>query len=265
MKRIKPIILAGGYGTRARHRYNCPKQFAQLGNRSTYQETLSRLTLMQAPFITANQNHKNWIIRQSAEDASVYYEPDCRNTAAAVVIACMHLQETGHSYALITPSDHIITNVLQFQKDILKGLTHLEHHNQDGVLFGIQPKFPSHEYGYIQTDQFGTVVSFEEKPDTAKATDLLNSSPRTYRNAGLFLFCIDTVLNQLRIMNTDIYALYEAAYHNPTFDNYNILPFLSFDQLYLEQCHNLFCLEARFDWQDIGVQTFNHTNKSASA
>lgn len=252
LQTIKPIILAGGIGSRAGTDITCPKQFIPCHDgASLYQHTLQRIHPMQAPYIVTNQHYKHYIQSQTHTPHDVLYEPIGRNTAAAMTIAAMRLRDQGHKIALSLPSDHKITDIKAFHNTISQGLRHLvtHHHN---VLFGICPTYPHDSYGYIQTDPFGNITNFIEKPDTDTATHLLNNNPHTYWNSGLFLFSISSVLNKIKYIDASFYILCERAYKHPSTDHYNAIPYLPFDQLFMEHDNDLFCIEAAFDWADIG-------------
>ena len=254
--RIKPIILAGGFGTRAPTGQFAPKQFIKRGDTSLYQDTLSRLSFMEPPLVMANEAHRPLITQQSPSDALIIHEPIARNTAAATVIALLTLQHTGYQYAAIFPSDHIIHDTDAFERDIRRAVTHIQNHPHS-ALFTVPATAPSPAFGYIQTDHFGNVTCFHEKPSIEQASGLLQSSYRTYWNAGIFLCTIDHVLDDLQRHNALFFNLCLAAFENPSVATYQAIPSLSFDALYLEQANNLFAMESSFDWADAGTAPIN--------
>lgn len=206
---------------------------------------------MQSPLIVTQSRYINYIESQTNTAHDVIYEPIGRNTAAAITIAAMWLRDQGHKFALSLPSDHKIQDTKAFHHTISYGFNHLITH-QNNVLFGVCPTYPHSHYGYIQTDPFGNITNFIEKPDLNTATSLLQNNPHTYWNSGLFLFSVASVLNKIKLIDTSFYILCERAYKHPSADHYNAIPFLPFDQLFMEHDNDLFCVEAEFDWADIG-------------
>lgn len=256
---ITPVILAGGMGARLFpiSSPDCPKQFIQDKNQaSLYQKTLDRVqnrSLFFAPLIIANKKHTQLIKDQTHYNHTALYEPLARNTAAAVAIAALHLLEKGREMALVLPSDHIIKGAQDFHDAIQSAIHHINCHDEH-VLFGIRPVSPSSAFGYIKTNNFGNVTHFHEKPSPEIAAELLQSSPHTYWNSGIFAINLPFLMNQLKTIAPEFLARCEIAYANPTSVNYKAIPALSFDKLYLEYSPSLFCIKASFDWMDIGMQ-----------
>lgn len=250
---ITPIILAGGFGTRVQHYFDRPKQFVIREYTSLYQDTIDRVSFSDIPLIISNIEHKAYIESQSTSvDYDVIYEPVSRNTAAAVIIGALSLQKQGKRYAMSLPSDHIINDTKAFQNDVQLAIKHIETHGHS-VLFGIEPHHPSSQFGYIQTDTFGNVTNFVEKPTSTRAAELLKSTRCTYWNSGIFIFNIETLIAHVRETCPAFIDTCTQAWIDPTIDHYNAIPNLPFDSLYLEQVLDLFCIEASFDWMDVGT------------
>jgi mannose-1-phosphate guanylyltransferase/mannose-6-phosphate isomerase len=95
MKKIIPVIMCGGAGTRVwpASRETMPKQFiALLGERSTFQNTLLRLNAgaFDEPVIVTNHDYRFLVQEQMAEigvKGQIVLEPERRDSAAAVAIA----------------------------------------------------------------------------------------------------------------------------------------------------------------------------------
>ena len=206
--------------------------------------------------VISNIDHRAYIETQSMPlHLDVIYEPVSRNTAAAVAMAALHLQQKGVQYGLSLPSDHIILDTMAFQRDIETAIDHMQCHDHS-ILFGIEPHYPSSQFGYIQTDTFGNVTNFVEKPSSVRASELLTSTRCTYWNSGIFMFQIDTLLHHIKETCPIFIRRCEIAFSNPTAEHYNDIPPLPFDSLYLEQGRDLFCIEASFDWQDVGTPEY---------
>src|ERR1700726_1494013 len=92
-KRIVPLIMCGGAGTRlwpaSREVY--PKQFLPLfGTRSTFQDTILRVcdpTLFERPIVITNTAYRFMVLEQLAEigfEADVLLEPMRRDSGPAI-------------------------------------------------------------------------------------------------------------------------------------------------------------------------------------
>src|SRR5690606_36007005 len=93
------------------------------------------------------------------------------------IAALAAIQDKDDPILLVTPSDHVITDVAAFQAAIHRGMALAE--NGMLVTFGITPNAPETGYGYIQ---YGTalhepdafrIARFVEKPDLVTALNYL--------------------------------------------------------------------------------------------
>ena len=93
-KKIVPIIMAGGSGTRLwpYSRSSFPKQFQSLhGKNSLFQETILRLSglVIEEPFFVVNEEHK-FIAKDQIDELNlpgkIILEPESRNTAPYVFL-----------------------------------------------------------------------------------------------------------------------------------------------------------------------------------
>src|SRR5215475_9232465 len=92
-KRIVPLIMCGGAGTRLwpASRENRPKQFLQLlGSRSTFQDTILRVSdpeLFDRPVIITNAAYRFMVREQLSEierEADILLEPFRRDSGPAI-------------------------------------------------------------------------------------------------------------------------------------------------------------------------------------
>lgn len=259
-KLITPVILAGGVGSRLYpvSTPECPKQFIPTKNGdSLFQQTIARVqdpSIFYAPLVVAHERHRNVVKDQARpHNYTEFYEPNSRNTASAVVISALRLLKQGRETALVLPSDHVIHNTAPFHEAVKMGTDHMGLHN-DHVLFGITPTEPSPDFGYIQSNHFGHITHFHEKPSIDVAAALLKSSPDTFWNSGIFVLNLPLLMAELKTIAPEFLVRCEIAYANPTLKNYSAIPSVAFDKLYLEYSHSLFCIKADFDWMDIGMQ-----------
>ena len=133
MKKIIPIILAGGTGSRLwpLSRESFPKQFLQLTDEDNYsllQKTYKRiegLENLSKPIIICNEDHRFIVGDQMKEiktkPLNIILEPSRRNTAPAITLAAIKANQNGSDpILLVLPSDHIIRDSRKFQEILEK-------------------------------------------------------------------------------------------------------------------------------------------------
>ena len=224
---IKPIILSGGSGTRlwplSRQAY--PKQLLPLVNEHTLlQDTILRLDGMDAVsdsvLVICNEQHRFLVAEQlrkiNKSSEAIILEPEGRNTAPALTLAALALQEhAASSLMLVMPADHVIQDVAAFKQAVAVGAKLAE---QDYVVtFGVVPDSAETGYGYIQRGSAITdstayqIARFVEKPDKQTAEAYL-ASQEYFWNSGMFLFKAEVWLNQIGQWQPAIKAACEKAY-----------------------------------------------------
>ena len=116
MKKIIPVIMCGGAGTRVwpASRETMPKQFiALLGDRSTFQNTLLRLAgpVFDTPVIVTNHDYRFLVQEQMAQigvKGQIVLEPERRDSAAAVAIACeLAVARAPDAVVAVFAADHV--------------------------------------------------------------------------------------------------------------------------------------------------------------
>ena len=196
--KITPVVLCGGSGTRLwpLSRKSFPKQFVPLiGQKSLLQLTLERLapSCIDSPselgsqhiLCVAAEDHRFWVSDALAAASgpqikkTVLLEPMGRNTAAAMAIAALAVQQqkgSSDDLLLFCPADHHIPDSKAFAHCIQQGTKAAT----DGaiVTFGVSPTFPSTAYGYIAQGEARPggsrkVSRFIEKPKADQAQELI--------------------------------------------------------------------------------------------
>jgi mannose-1-phosphate guanylyltransferase len=261
-------VLAGGEGTRLwpLSRGHRPKQLLTLsGQRSLIQQTVDRLLPLVAPeriLIVTEQSHAADLRAQLPElpDSSIVVEPTRRGTAAALLLAALHVQARApeatwasvHADAYITEDDEFRRTLAAALQAASAG-THL-------VTTGVEPRFPATGYGYIQRGKLirdvqgmplYEVVRFVEKPTLEKAEAYVASGDYLW-NPGVFVWKNTTLLDGFRRLQPDIYAALTAAPLQRVDDVYPNAPRETIDVGIMEKASNVATIPARFGWSDIG-------------
>ena len=196
------IILCGGSGTRLWpiSRTLMPKQFVKLfSNKSLFQLTVERNSkVCKSQFIVSNTEQYFLALDQLEELGKVnnkyLLEPIGRNTAPAIALACMNLDYD--EIVLVTPSDHLIKNEIEYEK-VLEKAKEFANDNKL-VTFGITPTFAETGFGYIESKNTFDVKAFHEKPDFKTATSYLEAG-NYYWNSGMFMFKAGVFLESIAI------------------------------------------------------------------
>ena len=200
-KKILPVILSGGAGTRLWpiSRQQKPKQFLRLvTDAPLIVDTARRVAAHDRflpPVFVANDEHR-FMIAEAMREADlphgpIVLEPAAKNTAAPVAAAALlATQHDPDQLVLILPSDHVI-------KDLDAFIAALDQGKQaalDGYLtvFGTTPDRPDTGYGYIQSGEAlasgaRSVNQFSEKPTAERASEMLSEGGWSW-NSGMFLF-----------------------------------------------------------------------------
>ena len=122
---IRPVILAGGSGTRLwpMSRAEFPKQFAQLiGNETLFQSAILRVTGegFSAPIVVTAEPFRFIVLEQldalGLKAAAVLIEPEAKNTAPAIAAALAWVEKNDtDAHLLVTPADHVIADADAFR------------------------------------------------------------------------------------------------------------------------------------------------------
>jgi mannose-1-phosphate guanylyltransferase len=228
-KVIHPVIMAGGSGSRLWpfSRQLKPKQFLNLLNQkeTMLQATLSRIqnlldVQMAQPLLLCNEEHRFLAAEQLRSrgypKANIFLEPVGRNTAPAVTLAALHIQQHSKDHnplMLVLAADHHIADVDAFHASVALAVDLARSGKL--VTFGVVPSYAETGYGYIEKgpglNAGGFAVSrFVEKPDAPTAQAYLDSG-RYLWNSGMFVFSVKNYLDELAIHAPDILEACLAA------------------------------------------------------
>ena len=267
---IKPVIMAGGSGTRLwpLSRASHPKQFLALnGDKTMLQQTVERLSGLSNDELIAicNEEHRFFVAEQMREiDAlgKIILEPVSRNTAPAIALAALS-EEGNDPLLLVLAADHVIADKQAFTEAVKKAVPLAEAGNL--VTFGIAPTEPHTGYGYIEVGDAVAgayqVRSFKEKPDTVTASKYVDDG-RYYWNSGMFLFKASKYLAELDAHRPDIFAACERAIAGISADldfmridaeAFALCPHDSIDYAVMEKTNDAVVVPMDAGWNDIGT------------
>lgn len=267
MQTIRPVILAGGKGTRLQPLSSPerPKQFIPLLEEdSPFQDTLERTSGPEflPPLIIAGVNMAE-LVQEQCDDISFDFEEllleekGC-NTAAAVLVAALWARGRGENYPLlICPCDHFVADVHAFHRATLDAA----HTASQGYLvtFGVVADRAESGYGYIEvgarldTGYSGHYVTrFVEKPSREKAEEML-ATGRFVWNAGIFCATPDVLIEEMTTHSpTHIEPCVQALSHGPVL-NYGGCPDLSLDRAVVEKSDRICVVSLLSAWSDLGT------------
>ncbi|WP_160110398.1 sugar phosphate nucleotidyltransferase, partial [Caballeronia arvi] len=202
-RRLVPVILAGGSGTRLwpMSREQFPKQLiGVVGRDSLLQATVSRLKGFSGdfkvdgePIIVCGEEHRFTTeeqTRESGVDARIIVEPARRDTAPALTLAALAAMKDGEDAIMVAmPADHSIADIPALHRAIAIAAEHAER----GVIatLGIPPTRPDTGFGYIRLgesleDGAHRIDRFVEKPAAELAAQYVAAGTYWW-NSGIFI------------------------------------------------------------------------------
>ncbi|MGI4775641.1 MAG: sugar phosphate nucleotidyltransferase [Janthinobacterium lividum] len=153
MTKIKPIILAGGLGTRLwtlSYHFHL-KQFVKIfDGQSLLQRTIIRNLPFGKPTIIIGEFYEKIAIDQIKELGirfDIIIEPMPKNTAPCAIIVALIAREKKASKILLLPVDHHIPEARSYLSTIDKMI----HNPSPLSVIGIRPVSAHTGYGYIKT------------------------------------------------------------------------------------------------------------------
>ncbi len=187
------IILAGGSGTRLSALTTdatgtvIPKQFCSLaGGPSLLRRTLRRLSALvdeSRIVVVVSDAHRRWWQRELDDlpRGNVIVQPCNRGTACGLLLPLLSiLRRDPEARVVVTPSDHHVADEDELQWSLMEILAHVSERPRLLVLLGMEPDRADTGYGWITAEPAGEdpireVISFVEKPDEARAHELLET------------------------------------------------------------------------------------------
>lgn len=255
------ILLSGGSGSRLWPLSNesRSKQFLKVlrdesgSHVSMVQRTYAKIKeyMPDSSITIATSESQSDSVRQQLEgDYNVVLEPERRDTAPAIMLACAHLAYEQHA-----PLDDA---VIVMPIDSFAGQDYYERipllaqavlgNNYDIALLGVRPTEPSEKYGYIVPEEtignIWQVATFREKPDKDAAITLIEHG--ALWNCGVFAFQLSYLMGVLeKYLSSQNFEYVHA--------NYTDLPKNSFDYEVIEHANNVCVIPFQGLWKDLGT------------
>ena len=270
------VIMAGGIGSRfwPLSRTKKPKQFLDIlgTGRTLIQQTYDRFKGICADenfMVVTNEIYAKEVANQLPEIPvdNILSEPSRRNTAPCIAYAAHKIkQKNPLANMVVTPADHLVINVEQFQSVINNGLQFAETNNSL-LTIGIKPTRPETGYGYIQictecdkkAPGIFKVKTFTEKPELDMAKVFVESE-EFFWNSGIFIWSIKSILTAFHKHLPEVDILFDNnnMYYTdkePEFINdiYKKVKTISIDYGVMEKSSNVNVLPADFGWSDLGT------------
>ena len=258
---IHLVLLSGGSGTRLWPLSNSSrsKQFLKVlrddeGNHvSMVQRVFGQIRNVHANIdvtIATCASQENSIRSQVDGDYALVLEPERRDTAPAIMLACANLAlEQGAN-----SDDTVVVMPIDTYADqaYYDGIVRLDAAVQsdfaDLVLLGVEPTYPSEKYGYIvPTSPEGDprrVERFIEKPDEETAKQLIEQG--ALWNCGVFAFRLGYLVDLTsKYLVADTFEGFRSRYAE--------LPKNSFDYEVVEKAKSIGMASYAGHWKDLGT------------
>lgn len=278
------VIMAGGVGSRfwPMSTPERPKQFIDVMGcgRTFLQMTFDRFKGLIPPenvWVVTSFRYFELVKQQLPEIpvGNILLEPCRRNTAPCIAYVSWRVKKQDPKANLVvSPSDHMVTDVVEFQRVIGEALAFTE--KSDAILtLGMKPSRPETGYGYIQTDyshpapanhDIYEVVAFKEKPNLELAEEYVKQREFLW-NAGIFVWRAETIVANLRIFQPEISEVFDRLLpvlgtqdeQEAVNDAFPTCPDISVDYAILEKAEEVYVMPADFGWSDVGTYGSLHT------
>jgi len=282
IKKIIPIILAGGTGTRLwpLSRKSYPKQFLKLldDEYTMLQKTYKRIENLDSvcrPIVICNEEHRFLAGHQmkeiNIEPLDILLEPEGRNTAPAITIAALKVLDEFKNtniepILLILSSDHQIKDINNFHLAIKNSIDLALKGNL--IIFGVPPTYPATGYGYIKSENLldqnkhiaSKVDKFVEKPDEKTASFFIDDKKYSW-NSGMFLFKATSILTEIKYFAPEILKNCEECLKKSKRDldflrlekkSFLNCDSISIDISVFEKTRKAFVIPLNCGWDDLG-------------
>lgn len=268
---VYAVIMAGGSGTRfwPLSRSNRPKQFLSLTSKlPLIAETMKRMTGLSTPARTSvvcGEKHAALVKKSLPKlpKQNVVVEPEARNTAPAIALACAHVAHSNpQGVIVVLPSDQHVADPVAFRASVEEAVRVAREGRI--VTLGIKPSRPETGYGYIRvggslSGEARQVAAFVEKPNLETAQGYLVSGDYLW-NAGIFVFRADVMLEAFATHMPELVKplnAIRAAWGTKKFPavlkkEFAKMPATSIDYGIAEKAPNIAVVPSSCGWSDVG-------------
>lgn len=199
--------------------------------------------------IATSKSQVSAIKNQLADKVNISVEPCRKDTFPAIALAVCYLHDvlgiSEEEAVIVSPVDPYVDAAYFYAFSELASLAELEENNL--ILMGIEPTYPSEKYGYIipDTDANVSIVNmFKEKPDAVTAEQYIKQG--ALWNSGVFAFKLKYVLEVT-------HKLIDFKDYYDLFDKYASLTKISFDYAVVEKEPKITVMRYVGEWKDLGT------------
>lgn len=198
--------------------------------------------------IATSKSQVSAIHNQLGPDVGISVEPCRRDTFAAIALATAYLHDVKgvpeDEAVVVCPVDPYVEE--GYFKTLEEMCKAAQRGQENLVLMGIEPTYPSEKYGYIKPMQNGDrwTWGFTEKPTAEKAAEYIKDG--ALWNGGVFAYKLDYVLSKSR-------ELLGTSSYEELFAGYAELKKISFDYAVVEQEMSIEVLRYSGTWKDLGT------------
>ena len=256
MSKIINVILSGGVGSRLwpLSRKSKPKQYLNIfEGKSLIELTIARNSTLveEMMFVGSVQNIDQAEKYLEGYNFKKIIEATPRNTAAAIAFAAFSYSKDD--ILLVTPSDHLISDVDNYVHTISEGISFAKQNMI--CTYGINPTNPETGYGYIEYSG-NDVLSFREKPNRETAIGFIKNGNFLW-NSGIFCFKAGVYLSELKKYEPELYIAARLAFEKADegkleFNLSMKIPSKSIDYAVMERSDKIKVVSSNFNWYDMG-------------
>lgn len=258
------ILLSGGSGKRLWPLSNDirSKQFIKIFKKNNDEENEELESMVQRIYgqiksvdpdatvtIATSKSQVSAIHNQLGTDVGISVEPCRRDTFAAIALATAYLHDVQkvdeNEAVVVCPVDPYVEE--GYFKTLAAMCEAAQNGNENLVLMGIEPTYPSEKYGYIKPmrGEDGTYSwGFTEKPTKEKAEEYIKDG--ALWNGGVFAYKLSYVLNKSK-------ELLGTSDYDTLFSSYDTLKKISFDYAVVEAESSIEVLRYSGTWKDLGT------------
>ena len=198
--------------------------------------------------IATSKSQVSAIHNQLGPDVGISVEPCRRDTFAAIALATAYLHDVKSvpedEAVVVCPVDPYVEE--GYFRTLEEMCEAAQRGQENLVLMGIEPTYPSEKYGYIKPMERDGKWSwgFTEKPTADKAAEYIKDG--ALWNGGVFAYKLAYVLSKSQ-------ELLGTSDYDTLFNNYSSLKKISFDYAVVEQETSIEVLRYSGTWKDLGT------------